>query len=140
MRRPAAANKAAAMLKIAARKRKAAPDKCDWCKGADHSAAGPKGARTLCPPCGAKFAAGAGPPTMDLATGKFPCRVAGCSSEFDTAAALSSHRRHCDGGTWTCDWCACPVEKAGRKNPGPNGPATLCGPCGGQIWRWIVNQ
>lgn len=119
--------------KPAARKRKAAPDKCDWCNGADHSAAGPKGARTLCPPCGAKFAAGAGPPTMDLATGKFPCRVAGCSSEFDTAAALSSHRRHCDGGTWTCDWCACPVEKAGRKNPGPNGPATLCGPCGGRF-------
>ena len=60
----------------------------DWCKAADHSAPGPRGAATLCPGCGAKFAAGDVPPQKDPATGKFPCRVEGCGAEFDSEAVL----------------------------------------------------
>ena len=47
--------------------------------------------------------------------------------------AAGSHRRHCDGGTWRCGWCGASSKDSGhRKNPGPKGPATLCGPCGGR--------
>ena len=65
----------------------------DWCEADDHSAPGPKGAATLCPGCGDKFAKGDVPPQKDPATGKFPCRVEGCGAEFDSEGALRSHRR-----------------------------------------------
>ena len=54
----------------------------------EKAAPGPKGAATLCPGCGAKFAAGDVPPQKDPATGKFPCRVEGCGAEFDSEAVL----------------------------------------------------
>ena len=65
----------------------------------------------------------------DEATGKYKCSNVGCVSLFDTVGALAGHRRFCDGGLWRCDWCKCDINDANhRKNPGPRGPATLCGP------------
>ena len=44
--------------------------------------------------------------------------------------ALASHSRRCDGGNWRCKWCECKADECSGKNPGPDGPATLCGACG----------
>ena len=42
------------------------------------------------------------------------------------------HSRNCDGGLWRCTWCNCKADETSGKAPGPDGPRTLCGNCGGR--------
>ncbi|EGB05573.1 hypothetical protein AURANDRAFT_66332 [Aureococcus anophagefferens] len=104
--------------------------RCDWCECTALEAGGknpgPRGAATLCGPCGGRYRGGAtGPPTK-TADGKYLCDH--CGRSHDTLGSLASHARRCDGGHWRCDWCK--ITDVKGKNPGPRGPATLCGPCG----------
>ena len=101
------------------------------CKRLDfRKSAGAEGAATLCATCGGRFRGGAKSAPRVPDTGKFKCDGAVLCRFI---GALSGHRRFCDGGSWRSDRCCCTISEAGnRKNPGPKGPATLCGPCGGR--------
>ena len=105
--------------------------RCAWCKcdfkQAKGRSVGPDGPATLCGPCAGRYRGGhTGPPTMDE-NGRFNCD--NCTRTFETIAALGVHRRHCDGGNWKCAWCKCSHSQAKGRSVGPDGPATLCGPC-----------
>mmetsp|Transcript_58774 Transcript_58774/g.127684 ORF Transcript_58774/g.127684 Transcript_58774/m.127684 type:complete len:107 (-) Transcript_58774:128-448(-) len=39
------------------------------------------------------------------------------------------HKRHCDGGTWSCHWCHCKLWATPSRGTGPAGPSTLCKNC-----------
>ena len=85
----------------------------------------------MCGPCGGRYRQGAtGPPKRD-AEGNFLCDS--CDAKFPTNSALSGHRRFCDGGKWSCDWCGCKRLETSGRAPGPKGPATLCAACGGRF-------
>ncbi|KAJ8603590.1 hypothetical protein CTAYLR_004836 [Chrysophaeum taylorii] len=106
--------------------------RCDWCKcRADECSGknpGPRGRSTLCGACGSRYRAGHSGPVLPNERGKFTCEA--CGKELDSIGALGGHRRFCDGGQWRCDWCKCSAAQCSGKNPGPRGPATLCGACG----------
>ena len=106
--------------------------RCDWCKCSPEDTngknPGPKGPATLCGACGARYRAGHKAPLVANDHGKYPCD--NCGKELDSIAALGGHRRFCDGGQWRCGWCKCKAGQCSGKNPGPDGPATLCGACG----------
>lgn len=106
--------------------------RCDWCRcRADETNGknpGPRGPATLCGACGSRYRAGHKGPVLANERGKYPCES--CGKEMDSIAALGGHRRFCDGGAWRCDWCKCTATECSGKNPGPRGPATLCGACG----------
>ena len=111
---------------------------CDWCgcKRLETSgrAPGPKGPRRSVRPAAADSR------RRQVGTLKMPgdgqVQVRRRGSLFDSIGALSGHRRFCDGGSWRCDWCSCTISEGGQpEEPGPKGPATLCGPCGGAIPR-----
>ncbi|KAK7254578.1 hypothetical protein SO694_00010173 [Aureococcus anophagefferens] len=104
--------------------------RCDWCECTALEAGGknpgPRGAATLWRAARRRYRGGAtGPPTK-TADGKYLCDH--CGRSHDTLGSLASHARRCDGGHWRCDWCK--ITDVKGKNPGPRGPATLCGPCG----------
>lgn len=106
--------------------------RCDWCKcRADECSGknpGPRGPATLCGACGSRYRAGHSGPVLPNERGKYECEA--CGRELDSIGALGGHRRFCDGGAWRCDWCKCTAAQCSGKNPGPRGPATLCGACG----------
>ena len=108
--------------------------RCGWCKlkrdECSGKGPGPEGAQTLCSLCSNRWKSGhtglpeAGP------DGRYPCER--CERTFESFRALGIHMRGCDGGHWRCEWCACKAEETSGKSPGPNGPRTLCGNCGGR--------
>ena len=77
--------------------------------------------------CSSRWKGGlAGPPERDH-EGRYPCDK--CERTFETFRALGVHGRDCDGGAWRCAWCACDAQHAQGRNPGPDGPRTLCSVC-----------
>ena len=105
--------------------------RCNWCKCDSSQCSGktpgPDGPATLCAACGSRYRSGATGPPVQNEDGHYVCE---CGRTLATIVALASHKRRCDGGNWRCDWCCCTIEQCSGKNPGPNGPATLCGACG----------
>ncbi|KAH8067270.1 hypothetical protein JL721_7678 [Aureococcus anophagefferens] len=100
--------------------------KCDACPALFDTSGALSGHRRFCDGGKWRCACGAtGPPTK-TADGKYLCDH--CGRSHDTLGSLASHARRCDGGHWRCDWCK--ITDVKGKNPGPRGPATLCGPCG----------
>eukprot|EP00936_MAST-01D_sp_MAST-1D-sp1_P001661 g1661.t1 len=109
---------------------------CQWCGAKENEVSGkspgPEGPKTLCSACGARFRAGHTKYASRNEEGKFVCDA--CGQTFETMRGLGSHRRGCTGGTWRCKWCDCSEKETSGKTPGPDGPKTLCGPCGAR-WR-----
>ena len=109
--------------------------RCEWCHcSADETSktgSGPNGRGTLCNGCACRFGNGATGPMLQNKDGTYACDK--CDRTFETKAGLGGHMARCDGGKWACDWCHCSAEEAGRKGPGPNGGATLCGSCAGRF-------
>lgn len=109
--------------------------RCGWCKSKRDECSGkgpgPEGVQTLCSLCSQRWKSGhsglpeAGP------DGRYLCEE-GCGRTFESFRALGIHQRGCDGGNWRCEWCNCKAEETSGKSPGPNGPRTLCGNCGGR--------
>lgn len=107
---------------------------CDWCKckpaETSGKGPGPRGTKTLCSVCSARYRSGhSGPPDQDE-DGRFVC--ASCDRKFDTFAARGVHMRRCDGGSWRCMWCSAKASETSGKGPGPDGPGTLCSACSGR--------
>ena len=109
--------------------------KCEWCSCLEATSGGkcpgPNGPKTLCSACGSRFRNGHVAPPMQNADGKLLCPK--CGKAFETMISLGGHKRFCDGGNWTCAWCKCTPEESGGKSPGPDGPKTLCSPCGSRF-------
>ena len=108
---------------------------CDWCNCTPDQCTGknpgPNGPATLCNACGSRFRGGATGPPVTTEDGRYLCE--GCGRSLLSLAALATHRRRCDGGNWRCSWCNCSYDDCLGRNPGPDGPATLCGACGSRF-------
>jgi len=108
---------------------------CLWCKTTttEHKLVGPDGPRTLCSSCGKRHKMGfTAEPKMNK-EGKWLCET--CARTFDTLAGCGSHKRHCTGGNWKCEWCKVneSTSETTAKLEGPNGKGTLCQLCSGRF-------
>jgi hypothetical protein len=59
-----------------------------------------------------------------------------CALERDDGTPKKKHKGGRKSGSksdWRCHWCSATVEQAGGKSPGPDGPGTLCPPCGSRF-------
>ena len=105
--------------------------RCGWCecKRGETSGRGPgpDGPGSLCSACSSRFRAGHTSRPSQNANGRFICPK--CDRDFETIAALGVHGRHCNGGTWRCEWCSCSREETSGRGPGPTGSGTLCSAC-----------
>ena len=109
---------------------------CEWCKvdelGTTGKAPGPNGSKTLCATCGSRFRSGHTKAVEKNADGKYECDQ--CSKVFESVVAVGGHKRFCDGGTWSCNWCNAKAVETSSKSPGPDGAKTLCQACSAR-WR-----
>ena len=96
-------------------------------KIADCKKPGPSGDKTLCTPCGARYASTGedGKPWVTTTRErlvKFSCGL-GCQSKFESVGRLSAHEAVCKGAFsshWTCWWCGCHEGATSAKAPGPD--------------------
>jgi hypothetical protein len=63
--------------------------------------------------------------------GSYPCPT--CQQGLASLELMAQHLRHCTGGKWQCDWCACKEIDTPSKANGPNGAKSLCNACGSRF-------
>ena len=121
-----------------------APWRCNWCHQTSNSrrqCRGPKGPKTLCPKCNARWRNGeTGPRSDDWSCGwcgvqETPRRYKGPKGPATLCEACAG--RHNVGvpgppaNNWRCDWCG--TSETRYRSKGPKGRGTLCEPCGNRF-------